>query len=129
MKDKIAALKLEIESLKTEFEVYIQDQNQPLADRWQTWLDAPSELKNQEGYITSITTLPNDWIMYDGRYHADKYQTVYLQNVVEQVEEILNSVNEWDSEAKEELNDFGFTLVALKEEILQGNLESFDYDW
>lgn len=118
--EKMKEIKAQLEVLKTGFQKFIVDQSVPLDERWQAWLDAPAECKNQKGWIEHFTTLPGDFIMYDGPYHAERYETVKMADFIERVEEGI---------ACEEEEYVSIDLNALKEEILSKNLASFTYDW
>lgn len=126
---RIALLQQEILAIKKDFEVFIKDTTIPLEERWSTWKAAPNDMKRSDSWTTHFKALPCDWIMYDGNYHADRYQTVYMIDVVDAIEDNLAHPNEWNKEYRATLEEFGFSLDALKEEILEFNLGSFCYDW
>lgn len=112
--EKIKEIKAQLEALKIGFQKFIVDQSIPLDERWQAWVDAPADVKNHKGWIEHFTNLPEDFIMYDGPYHAERYETVKMLNLVERIEEA---------------EYMSIDLNALKEEILSKNLASFTYDW
>ena len=117
---KMKEIKTQLEILKIGFQRFIVDQSLPLDERWQAWVDAPADVKNHSYRIEYFKTLHGDFIMYDGPYHADRYETVKMVNLVERIEEGI---------ACEEEDYVGIDLNALKEEILSKNLVSFTYDW
>lgn len=98
---------------KESFEAYIKDKSLPLELRWKMWLDAPTDLKDKDPYVVQWGSLPKDSVGYDGNiWDAQKYETIYSVNLVSAAEQY------------EEID-----VDALKEEILEYNLESYDYDW
>lgn len=118
--EKIKEIKAQLESLKIGFQKFIVDQSIPLDERWQAWVDAPADVKNHCSYVQYFQSLPEDFIMYDGPYHAERYGTIKMLNLVERIEEGIEC---------EEDEYMSINLNALKEEILSKNLASFDYDW
>lgn len=93
---------------KEAFEAYITDKSIPLDLRWSLWLDAPSELKNRDSCIPDFQSLEEEFL-YDGMFN--RYETVETVRILEMFTESAGD------------------LEAFKEEILEQNLESFEYDW
>lgn len=118
--EKFKQIKAQLESLKIGFQKFIVDQSVPLDERWQAWVEAPSDIKNHCSYMEYFQSLPEDFIMYDGPYHAERYKTIKMLNLVEHIERGINC---------EEDEYVSIDLNALKEEILSKNLASFTYDW
>lgn len=92
---------------KEAFEAYITDKSIPLDLRWSLWLDAPSELKNNQSDIHHWKSVDED-LQFGGWF--SRYQTLSTVDMLEMVE------GEDDRE-------------AFKEEILENNLESYCFDW
>lgn len=98
---------------KEAFEAYITDKSIPLDLRWSLWLDAPTELKNNNPYLVEFECLPRGLVGWDGdMWDAQKFERIETKELVSAAEQYEN-VN----------------VDALKEEILQYNLESYHFDW
>lgn len=94
---------------KESFEAYIKDKSLPLELRWQLWLNAPSDMKDYWGDIYHWDSVDEDYVFGD---RFSRYQSVRTVDLIETVAEM----------SPEELEDF-------KEEILENNLEGYEYDW
>lgn len=124
--------KNQIASMKQDFEKYISDKSVPFEERWLTFINAPSELKNHENYGPNFSTMPNDFVMYDGPIHADRGHTINIKDMFQEIEDVLSEIKEgtyepiynWHIKSYNKLD-----VNALKEEILEKNIGSFDYDW
>jgi hypothetical protein len=123
----IYAFNENIDLHKRILEGWITDKSNSLEQRWATWCEAPSCLKNSESDLVSFENLPEDFICYDGYYNVDRYQTVCTKSMIENIEYSYDNFKKFDffgGGAYRNLN-----IDALKEEILTKNLGSFVYDW
>lgn len=96
---------------KEAFEAYITDKSIPLDLRWSLWFDAPSELKNQNSWITHFHSVSDEEFLME---YWERREVIKMAELVEQFVE---------GEKDKEL------IEALMEEILEKNLESFRFDW
>lgn len=111
-------------SIKHRFIEYIQDKTIPMLTRWEVFLEAPNDWKNHESYIKRFQIerkLKGKEISWYDDFYIEKHETVHMENVIERLEEDLE-----DFEKKGWNKDL---IAELKEEILQKNLGSFNYDW
>lgn len=135
---RVQAVTEELRQLRPEFAAFIADKSIPLADRWDTWESAPSELKDQQGWIVHFNSLPQDFVGYDCDVNADRYQTVDISRIMENLEEKRGMIEDGEPDKdhwshKYYLNavDFfeDYSIEAFQEEVLEMNIESFEYDW
>lgn len=129
--DKIKQINQDIEAVKQEYINYIHDESIPLSERWETFLLAPSSMKEFSSFTPSFMSLPEDFIMYEGPYHMDKGETATTKRMVESIEEKIEEVKDENSFYEEHVIEAikKVDIIALKEEILAMNLGSFCYDW
>lgn len=120
-----------IESLKEPFEQTIKNKEIPLNERWELWCDSPVELKQTQCWIVRFASLPEDFVGIDGSIPTERRETVFPVDIVSQIQYDLTTYErhpDWyDDDYIEELRKIN--LDNLKEEILEMNLWSFDYDW
>ncbi len=119
----VKAAETAVANVKPVIESYLKDTNIPLDRRWELFVSLPEYLKNHEPYIWRSEVLPEDFIMYDGDYSAERYQTVKTVDIVEHV-----FGGKWDWKNDVNIN-YNIDINALKEEILAINLGSFVCDW
>lgn len=129
--ERMKKVQSSLENAKLPFAEYIKDQSIPLAERWEVFCLAPSEMKTHENYGPDFQSLPDDFIMYEGPIHMDRGNTMKTTTMVSDIEEALSDIAnddyfgaDWHLECFSQVN-----LDEVKEEILQKNLGSFDYDW
>lgn len=129
--ENMQRLQAKLESIKPNFEIYIQNKEIPLEERWAVFALAPSELKKHEHYGPTFHSLDSDFIMYDGPVHMERGQTMSTLDLIESIEESLKEIEDdsyygakWRRELLETVD-----LNALKEDIMTQNLKSFNYDW
>lgn len=129
--DQMKKIQDQMKELKSNFELYIVNLSIPLEERWQTFINAPAEMKNHDHYGPSFKTLPNDFVMYEGPIHADRGETIKIKEMFETIEESLEDIKndsycgaDWHLKCFKELD-----VNALKEEILTKNWGAFSYDW
>lgn len=125
---KIRQMELNVASVKLHFEKAITDESIPLEVRWELFVNAPSYLKNTKFYMCSEWDeyFGEDYVMYDGPYHVERYSFVVAADVIENAEEnkayyedFPKIGNEWDY----------FDINEAKEKILVANLYGAKYDW
>jgi hypothetical protein len=131
IKDRIEKINQDIEMVKSDYLKFIHDESIPLSERWETFLLAPSAMKETSVYTPSFISLPEDFIMYEGPYHMDKGETTTTKRMIENIEEKIQEVKDEDSFYEEHVIEAikKVDIIALKEEILAMNLDSFCYDW
>ncbi len=130
--ERFIELQNKIQTLKEEYLKYITNKDISLEERWSTFINAPQELKEHDTYGPKFKNLPNDFVMYEGPIHADRYNTINIKDMFEEIESVFSEIKEgtyepiyeWHIESYNQLN-----LNALKEEILLKNIGSFNYDW
>lgn len=129
-----------VKAVKHDFETFIVDKSTPLDERWSVWESAPSELKNHQSWIVHFKNLHDDAIAYDGVIrHTERHETVHIEDLFESIEESFEEYQEGEPSGtdawrtrwyKNKHKVFeNFDMNALKEEILEMNLASFEYDW
>lgn len=122
---KIHQMELNVASVKLHFEKAITDQSVPLEVRWDMFVSAPSYLKNSRNYMCSEWDkyFGEDYVMYDGPYHVERYSFVVAAEVIESAEE--NKA--YESDEGHVWNRFD--IDEAKEKILAANLHGAKYDW
>ena len=135
IKEQIQAINLEkdavmqkYKNVKTAFRSYITDKSIPVIERWNFFLNAPSELKNNKDYIwhpnskylkkelDRFTDIPEVY----GRGKAI-YVTDFFTDVVFEGKIWIENV--YDEKITED------DIKNALEEILAQNLEYFHFDW
>lgn len=112
---KIEELNKQIDAVREEFKFYITCDIVPLEDRWNVFLKAPPNLRLTKGYVQHFKGVPEDFVMYEGYVHVEKYETVDVEYILEMLEE---------NEGLE-----GVDIKAFKEDVLSKNIYSYQYDW
>lgn len=137
---EMQSLASRLASMKQEFEAIIVDQSIPLDERWKFWCDAPVNLKNTSRWVEHFECFKLYGERLYGRsdyrfnwysdWNIEKYETVYMQNVLENLEE-QRACDE--RIADEEFEEYEWTddnvINMFCEEVLQKNLHSFVFDW
>ena len=118
---KLQDLKSHMKSLNSEYLAYIFDKDYSIESRWDVYLAAPHEMKKHKSYIEHFKSLPDDFIGYDMPYYVEKYQTV---NIIRLIERVLEYNDNFDENQGKLIN-----IDMLKDEILQKNIGSFEFDW
>lgn len=113
---KIEELNKQIDAVREEFKFYITCDIVPLEDRWNVFLKAPPNLRVTKGYVQHFKGVPEDFIMYDGPLHAERYETIDVELILEALEQNLEEVK-------------GIDIEAFKEDVLSKNIYSYQYDW
>jgi hypothetical protein len=140
VKDAVEQMRQTVKEVKHDFETFIVDKSVPLDERWSVWEDAPNELKDHQSWIVRFKNLHDDAIGYDALIrHAERHETVHITDLFESLEECFAEYQEgepdgtcewslrWYKNKKKVFENFD--MDALKEEILEMNLGSFEYDW
>lgn len=126
MLDEISAFKNDSNPLKEKYLNYIQDKSIDLEERWEVFCKAPTDWKEKDSYIVhfqvekALKANGGEISWYDD-FYIEKNETIHLMNVIERLEEETETFEElgWNSEL----------IKQFKEEVLEKNLASFDYDW
>ncbi len=110
------------------FEYYIKNQQEPLEERWELFSKACMDMKNHEGFIHHFKCIKGrdaemNLIGEDGLYYASKGKTIETDVLADFLKEYVNH------EEYEHYFPKNFSIDILKEEILQKNLGSYEYDW
>lgn len=92
---------------------------------------APDYLKEHERWAQDFECLDEDAIMYSGwLIDVDRHQEVTAERIAEAVLEHEGFLYRLPGEDTYKLNEKGKAVYnALREEILERNLGSFEYDW
>jgi len=115
----------EIEAYKNQSELkqkylnFIQNESNPLNERWKMFKHAPHDFKNHQNWIVHFeaeSLLPSGQIVWFDDFYKDRYSTVIMTDIIDSMKE---NPNKYSKEVVE----------AFRKEILQENLESFIYDW
>ncbi len=107
------------EELKQQLLSFVTNKDIDLDVRFEAWEQAPVTMKEHRSSTEYFAGLPDDYVMYDGWVHADRYQTVTVSNILEAAtgyyseEAILSPEN----------------IILFKEDVLAKNVVSFVYDW
>ncbi len=127
MLSKINRLNKQIEEAKKDFVEFIQDKSYDLEERFAVFRTAPDVLKEHQTYVQRFKSL-GDTDRGDraiGYYcwlrHVERYEIVDTKDIIESAE----CYNEERDDPDMRIVD----IPALKEEILQANLGSYEYDW
>jgi hypothetical protein len=112
--------------LKVLFAEYLEDSTIDFEVRWETFCKAPASLKETNSYVPYELTnaLPDDYIMYDGWVHMDRYQTKDTDDLIERIEENNDSEQEYRGKPIPKVD-----VQLIKKIIMENRLGSFTYDW
>ncbi len=127
IKDYLYSVACNQNVMKDMFQDYIKDQSEPLEERWTAFVEAPESLKNCDSCGGHFNSLPDDFIMYEGPIHAERYQTIYVQDIVERIQEFKKYQGTYHTRHRGLFDKVD--LDAFKEECLKDNWGSFVYDW
>lgn len=124
--DEIKAYKKNSNPLQNRYVLYIANKDISLEDRWEVFVEAPDEWKNTLNFQYHFKVerkLKDSEISWYDDFNYEKRETVDTSDLVEAVLEKINP-DDWVD------GDWDLALLdELKEEILEANLKSFDYDW
>ncbi len=120
-----------IEAEKATFAKVISDKTYSLEDRWATFVNAPDFLKNHECFAHEFKALDRDDICYEGRLvHCERYSKVTWDRVVTGILECGDFYKTDEDYESGNLCQEGIDIYnAVREEILENNIGSFEYDW
>lgn len=125
------SLKAKLEGIKPKFAEYIADKSISQDERWAVFTLAEPSLKNHVCFGPRLQSLPPNFVMYEGPIHMDRGQTKTTCELIEEIleirEEIADDMCLLSDSAIEQIQ--GLNIELVKEEILQKNCGSFDYDW
>lgn len=96
---------------KAVLEKFFASKNYELTDRWNVFMNTPSELKNRSCWVEHFYSVDLETILE----WRERYQVITVGEIVEHLEEDL----ELDVE----------TVNKFKEEVLSRNFWSYTYDW
>ena len=119
MLDKAKIFLKEIDKLKESFKEFCQNKSIDIEDRWEVFEQIGAFFGVDEWSIVDFKSLPEEFIMYDGDMHTERYQTVNTVNIIQYIEECSEDNSEFS----------GINIDEVKEEILDKFLWSFVYDW
>lgn len=107
--------------LKKQYLKYIQDQKLPLNDRWDVFVSAPIDLKEEEPWIQKfdIEDKTGEFPWFD--WGRNRNETVNVSDFINNIG--ISDLYGLDRQFTVEL------LNEFKEEVLQKNIGSFDLDW
>lgn len=123
MLEQLLAYKNKGNPLKQEWEKFIDDKTIPLDKRWEAFLEAPEEWKDDV-----MTTQPYECleaIGLDSPYDdllIERYETHDVDQDVEHVESMIGDENYNDQLSEEH-------IVQMKEEIIANRMGSWTFDW
>ena len=109
----------------TKFKEYITYKDIPLNSRWNIFVKSPQFLKNHDTCVPALDNLYEDFIMYDGPLHMDRHGEADAQDIYDAAINSNSRIQSGDFKHGKSLID----IDLLREEILQMNLGSFEYDW
>lgn len=107
------------EELKQQLLSFITNKDIDLDVRFEAWEKAPVTMKEHKGYTETFAGLPDDYIMYDGCVHADRYLTVTINDI------LAAATGHYSEEAILSPEN----IILFKEDVLAKNVVSFVYDW
>jgi hypothetical protein len=133
VKTEIELVNRAVANLQKTFCEVIKDKTIPLNDRWDLWRGAPSDLKAHDSCVVhfDIEDKVGEISWYDD-FYIERHETVDMFDLIERIRE----------DVKYGAMDYAYTkritkkfvecselLDEWREEILQMNLESFEFDW
>ena len=105
--------------------LWVVDKDIPLDERWDVFIK--SGLGTKDSWITRFDSLGQDYFMYDGEYHCERYQTIHMDNVWERMtDDTRLYLTEFSDTLKPEV---AAKLDPFREEVLEKFIQSFYYDW
>lgn len=99
--------------------VYVQDTGFPLDERWKTFIE--SDLGEESNFIVHFKSIDEDKFSYYDDLYIERYQTVYLCDVIERFEDALDNGKTCNF-SRNQVNE-------IKEEVLRKLIKSFVFDW
>ena len=115
---KLIELNFTISCLKTEYLKYIHDKEYPIGSRWDVYCTAPSDMKVHQSWYADFKSLPNNFIGYNMPVHTEKHGLTEIMYLLDRVKFWNLTKNQIDL----------IHIDALKEEILEMNIKSFEFD-
>jgi len=134
----IEQYKVAIAAASEKFKATIKDKSIPLEDRWGLFLKAPDYLIDHDFWTAGLKTLDesdNGHFSYYDNWYVERHETVHVIDKVSDLESDLKYFKENPGTAvhikkwKMFFYENPSKLDELKEEILEKNLGSFEYDW
>lgn len=129
--ENIQNIKAKLESIKPKFADYIADKSISLEERWAVFTLAEMSLKNHVCFGPSLSSLPSNFVMYEGPVHMDRGETKTTCELIDDILQIREDIEDdmcmLSDSAMRSVQELD--LNSVKEEILQKNCGSFDYDW
>lgn len=118
--------------------VWVVDKDIPLEERWDTFIK--SGLGEHHVFLVKFKSLGEDFISYDGKFHAERHQTVDVEDI-EQI--LLDGHGHWEGDWEGRWDGDGHwkgeefiheeypeeMIAEFKEEVLEKFLKSFEFDW
>ena len=132
-------LKQEALNIKKEFEIYIKDKSIPIIDRWNFFIHASDNLKNQSQWMVKFnhvrlqTMIENR--MHNNRRGMQHFMAKIMESFVEdnklQGYLFCDPDFEYDEDelTTEDFQKFDKELESALHEILEKNISSFRFDW
>ena len=115
---------------KDDFVAYIKNKNIPLEERWGAFLLAPEEMKEYDRTGPNFESLPHDFILADGAYSMQRYQSTSTLRFIKHIEEVVKAPEKEYLYNENEIKEYlAIDIVALKEEILRKNMGAFEFNW
>jgi hypothetical protein len=112
--------------LQSDYWTYITDESIPLMDRWEVYVEAPKELKENDNYIVEFDS-PFLQSLFDvSNVDLDRGETIYIHDRVCHI--IYDGIIDLEG------NDLQYEYTEADvheamEELLLKNLSYFTFDW
>jgi hypothetical protein len=127
----IEEFQIAVRVAKDNFKTVIKDKSIPLKERWELFVKAPTELREKDNWIQSFKALDEalgSQVSWYDDFNRERHETVYLLDIVSDLEYLIKDC-ELCSKRFEVFVNKPELLDQYKEEILEKNIESFEYDW
>lgn len=125
--DEIKDFKSKPNPLIGRYVEYIKDKTIPLEERWEVFVEAPNEWKNNETWAVDFESeklLKTGNICWHSDFYIERHEIIYVVDfVLDRLPEYLETDNYYGKDEIKTIAD------AFKEEVIQKNLGSFVLDW
>lgn len=125
---RVQIINEKIHALKQDFERYIADKSFPLEERWNVFLEASTDLSNNECYIQHLDSV--DTVQFHdngarGQVTAEGVIEMFMGNY----ELDRESEGDYSPRTEAEWAVIKEKAIPVKEELLARNLKSWLIDW
>lgn len=128
LQKRLEEFKIRKEVLERDLKEFCKDESSTLDDRWEFFKE--SDIGDHDGCYVNFEEYGID-IYNDRGYKTDKYETVNLVDVINEMEEVLNfDEDKVPSYRKKQRDLYTWEMInGMKEKILQEFVKSCEFDW